>query len=167
MSLKEPDSRLELDVRVADQRWEDVLGDVDTFCARVLACAAAYMNAKGEVSVLFTADPEIQELNREWRGIDKPTDVLSFPYSGPDLPGGVQPLGDIALAFETSMRDAQSMERAMPRHAAHLLVHGFLHLLGHDHIEPGDAAVMEPLEVAILAQLGWPDPYDSRFEGEA
>lgn len=156
---------LSLDVRVADERWEKALGDIDALCARVLGCAAARMGQGGEVSILFTADPEMQHLNRTWRGKDAPTDVLSFPAGdGPDIPGAPVLLGDIALGYETSAKDAASMDRPMEFHAAHLLVHGFLHLLGHDHLEPADAAVMEPLEVQILADLGWPDPYDSRYD---
>lgn len=158
--------QLETDVRVADPRWESALGDVERLCAEVLGLAAAKMHRGGEVAILLTDDAEMQALNRQWRGFDKPTDVLSFPYSGPRLPGAVQPLGDIAIALETSLRDAAAMDRPIAFHATHLLVHGYLHLLGHDHIAPADAAVMEKLEVAILAELGWPDPYDSRHDGE-
>lgn len=160
------DASLELDVRTADPRWIEALGDVDQLCARVLGRAAVRMQRGGDVSILFTDDAEMQDLNRAWRKLDKPTDVLSFPYSGPRLPGPSQPLGDIALGFGTALRDAGTMDRQMTFHASHLLVHGFLHLLGYDHIETGDAAVMEKLEVAILADLGWPDPYDSRYDGE-
>ncbi len=155
---------LSLDVRVADPRWAEALGDIDALCARVLGCAAAEMKQGGDVSILFTADPEMQDLNKRWRGLDKPTDVLSFPADAPDIPGAPKLLGDIALSYETSAKDAASMDRGMDFHASHLLVHGYLHLLGYDHIKAADAAVMEPLEVKILAALGWPDPYDSRYE---
>jgi probable rRNA maturation factor len=159
VSLEAPVLELAPDVRIEDARWGEVLGDVDALCQRVLAHAAARMKTGGAVSVLFTADAEMQALNRRWRGLDKPTDVLSFPADGPDIPGEPVHLGDIALGFETSLRDAHDMDRPAEAHISHLLVHGFLHLLGYDHIEPADAAVMEPLEAEILAGLGLPDPY--------
>lgn len=151
---------LSLDVRVADPRWS-VLGDPEGLAAHVLGLAAGHMLAGGEVALLFTDDAEMQALNRQWRGLDKPTDVLSFPSGQPDLPGQPRLLGDIALGFETALKDAETMHRPFEAHASHLLIHGFLHLLGYDHIEPEDAQVMEPLETDILARLGWPDPYAS------
>jgi probable rRNA maturation factor len=152
---------LSVDIRIADPRWEAALGDIDALAARALGCAASRMATGGEVSILLTADPEMRELNRQWRGFDKPTDVLSFPSDGPVIPGEPKHLGDIAIAYETAMRDAETMQRPADAHACHLLVHGFLHLLGYDHIESADAAVMEPLETQILADLGWPDPYST------
>lgn len=149
---------LAIDLRVADPRWE-ALGDVGAFAAHVLGRAAAHMKATGEIAILMTDDAEMHALNRRWRGMDKPTDVLSFPSDGPDIPGQPQYLGDIALGYETSLRDAEAMRRPFEAHASHLLVHGFLHLLGYDHVDPEDAKVMEPLEADILAGLGWPDPY--------
>ncbi|MBI1360568.1 MAG: rRNA maturation RNase YbeY [Alphaproteobacteria bacterium] len=143
-----------------------MLGDPEAVCTRALRAAAARMDAVGEVSVLLTNDVEMRELNVQWRGIDKATDVLSFPYSGSGIPGQPRPLGDIALGLETAKRDADLMERAFEAHVSHLLVHGFLHLLGYDHIESADAAVMEPLEAGILAGLGWPDPYRTGPYGE-
>jgi len=103
--------------------------------------------------------PEGGGLNKQWRGFDKPTDVLSFPSDGPDFPGAPRLLGDIALGYETSTADAAKLSRPLDAHISHLVLHGFLHLLGYDHIEPADAAVMEKLEAEILAELGWPDPY--------
>lgn len=152
---------LVFDARIGDPRWSEVLGDVEALCERVLSQACAHMKTGGEVSVLFTDDVEMQDLNKRWRGLDKPTDVLSFPSDGPEIPGEPAYLGDIALGFETSMRDAAQMKRPAEAHISHLLVHGFLHLLGYDHIESADAAVMEPLEAEILAGLGLPDPYAS------
>jgi probable rRNA maturation factor len=151
---------LSLDVRVADSRWR-ALGDPEALAARVLGLSATHMQAGGEVALLFTDDAEMRALNRQWRGLDKPTDVLSFPSGQPDLPGQPRLLGDIALGFETALRDAETMHRPFEGHASHLLIHGFLHLLGYDHIDPEDAQVMEPLETEILARLGWPDPYAS------
>jgi probable rRNA maturation factor len=113
----------------------------------------------GEVSVLFTNDAEMRALNGRWRNIDKATDVLSFPADGPEIPNAAKLLGDIALGYETAFNDSERMNRTFESHVSHLLIHGFLHLLGYDHITDEDAAVMEPLEVKILAGLGWPDPY--------
>ena len=113
----------------------------------------------GEMAVLLTDDAEMHALNQQWRGIDKPTDVLSFPSESPEIPGQPQYLGDVAVGYETALRDAEAMQRPFEGHISHLLVHGFLHLLGYDHIEAADATIMEPLEAEILAGLGWPDPY--------
>ena len=151
---------LSLDLRVADPRWE-ALGDVDALAAHVLGRAAVRMKSSGELAILFTNDAEMRVLNSQWRGLDKPTDVLSFPSDQPEIPGQPQYLGDVALGYETALRDAETMQRPFPGHVSHLLIHGFLHLLGYDHIETKDAQVMEPLETEILAGLGWPDPYAS------
>jgi probable rRNA maturation factor len=149
---------LSIDLRIADPRWE-ALGDIDAFAARVLGHAANCMKEHGELSVLLTSDAEMQALNKQWRGLDKPTDVLSFASRDPEIPGQPQYLGDVAIGFETSWRDAETMKRPFNGHISHLMIHGFLHLLGYDHIETDDAKVMEPLEAQILAGLGWPDPY--------
>lgn len=158
MSATPASEIISVDLRVADPRWES-LGNLEAFAARVLGHAAGHMKAGGELSVLLTDDAELHALNKQWRGLDKPTDVLSFPSDDPEIPGQPQYLGDIALSFETAFRDAESMKRPFEGHTAHLLIHGYLHLLGYDHIEADDAKVMEPLEAQILAGLGWPDPY--------
>jgi probable rRNA maturation factor len=159
VSVAAESETLEIDVRVADPRWQAALGDIEALARRVLGHASLQTTSGGEVSILMTSDSEMRDLNRRWRGIDKPTDVLSFPGKGPQAPDAPVHIGDIALAFETSQRDAEEMNRPFDGHVSHLLVHGFLHLLGYDHIEPEDAALMEPLEASILAGLGWPDPY--------
>jgi probable rRNA maturation factor len=111
-----------------------------------------------ELSVVLTDDAEQQELNRQWRGIDKPTNVLSFPQIEPFAPvAGL--LGDIILARETLEREAAELGTSFTDHFTHLLVHGFLHLLGYDHVEEADALAMEALETQILQSLGIADPY--------
>jgi probable rRNA maturation factor len=111
-----------------------------------------------ELSIVLTDDAEQQELNRQWRGIDKPTNVLSFPQIEPFAPlAGI--VGDIVLARETLEREAAELQKPMADHFTHLVVHGFLHILGYDHVEDSDALVMEALETQILASLGVPDPY--------
>ena len=107
----------------------------------------------GEVSLVFTDDAGIRRLNATWRGKDKPTNVLSFPQVAGPL------LGDIVLAAETVGREAALAGKPFEDHIAHLVVHGFLHLLGYDHEADADAEKMEELERVALKRLGIPDPY--------
>lgn len=146
---------IELDLRVAEPAWSDALPELTAICERALAAGAAQKNASGEVSLLLTADSEIQTLNRDWRGKDKPTDVLSFPADPLDAPF----LGDIAVSLGVTATDATARGIGLNQHLSHLLIHGLLHLLGHDHKDDTEAAEMEALEIAALASLGWPDPY--------
>ena len=146
---------IDLDLRVEAPTWSDLIPELQATCERALHAGAALTEAKGEVSLLLTDDAEIQVLNRDWRGKDKPTDVLSFPSSEIDRPF----LGDIAIALETMRKDAAMKDIELAQHLSHLLIHGFLHLLGHDHKDDTEAAEMETLEIAALASLGWPDPY--------
>lgn len=144
---------------VAAGGWPDGLEPVVT---RAIMAAVTEAKPKfagvSEVSVLLTDDAEQQELNRQWRGIDKSTNVLSFPQLEPFSPvSGL--VGDITLALETVQREAEEMGIGFEAHFTHLVVHGFLHLLGHDHIEDDEAKVMESLETKILAGLGIADPY--------
>ncbi|TWG92405.1 putative rRNA maturation factor [Mesorhizobium sp. J18] len=122
--------------------------------------AGAALPEGAEVSIVFTDDAHIRGLNAEWRGKDKPTNVLSFP-AGPTLPGSVQPpiLGDIVLARETILREAQEQAKPVEDHLSHLVVHGFLHLLGYDHETDDEAEAMEALERQILQGLAIADPY--------
>jgi probable rRNA maturation factor len=126
----------------------------------------ALANERLEASLLFTSDAEIHQLNREWRQRDKPTNVLSFPMlEREDLlalasEGPPEMLGDIALAYETCAREAEAKGIPLEHHAAHLIVHGLLHLAGHDHeISDVDAEAMEALETKALAVMGIADPY--------
>jgi probable rRNA maturation factor len=122
---------------------------------QALAAAAAAEQKRGEVSVLLGGDVDVAKLNKAFRGKDGPTNVLSFP--GPR----VEPrfLGDIALAAETVAAEAEFQGKRFEHHAAHLVVHGFLHLLGYDHENPADADIMEGRERAILVSMGIEDPY--------
>jgi probable rRNA maturation factor len=146
---------IELDLRIADPAWTEAIPDITAICETALNAGAAQMSASGEVSVLLTDNDNIQTLNKDWRGKDKPTDVLSFPSDPMDRPF----LGDIALAFGVTQMDAADRALDLPQHVSHLLIHGLLHLLGHDHKDDTEAAEMESLEIAALASLGWPDPY--------
>jgi len=119
-----------------------------------------------ELAVMLTDDSGIRTLNNNWRGIDKPTNVLSFPAlqpTGTATPSDVpRMLGDIAIAYETTRKEADDEQKPFDHHLSHLAVHGFLHLIGHDHENDDDAEAMEGLEQEILAHLGIPDPYADR-----
>lgn len=119
-----------------------------------------------EVAVKLSDDAEVQSLNANYRGKDKPTNVLSFPMVQPDLlqslensDDGEALLGDIILARETCAAEAAEKDISLHQHATHLMVHGTLHLLGYDHENEADAERMEDLEVKALASLGLPNPY--------
>ncbi len=148
-------------------------GEWEALAERAAGAAAevepALANARLHTSVLFTSDAEVHTLNREWRDRDKPTNVLSFPMLerrdllelAPD--GPPEMLGDIALAHETCAREAVEKGISLEHHATHLIVHGLLHLAGHDHVDSDELAEkMEALEIAALAKLGIADPYGDR-----
>ncbi|PBC08249.1 rRNA maturation RNase YbeY [Mesorhizobium sp. WSM3859] len=129
---------------------------------RAVAAAFAQTGTNGtsELSVVFSDDAHIRTLNAEWRGKDKPTNVLSFP-AFPFPKGGKLPpmLGDIVLASETVADEAALEDKPLENHITHLVVHGLLHLLGHDHETDAEAEEMEAIERAALARLAIPDPY--------
>jgi len=148
-------------------------GDWSGLAERAAGAAAAVApelaNPRLSASLLFTGDAEVHALNREWRGRDKPTNVLSFPMLTRDVlaalaqDGPPELLGDVALAHETCAREAQEKGVSLADHAAHLIVHGLLHLAGHDHVGcDTQAAAMERLEIAALEKLAIPDPYGDR-----
>lgn len=144
--------------------WEALASRAATALVTV---APELANPRLCASLLFTNDAEVHALNREWRGKDKPTNVLSFPMLEReellDLAANGPPemLGDIALAHETCLREAAEKGVAIDAHAAHLIVHGLLHLAGHDHeIGPAEATAMEALEIKALALIAIADPYD-------
>jgi len=135
---------------------------------RAIAAAASHndMALHGQVALVLTDDATIRGLNRQWRGQDKPTNVLSFPDAAakgrpPDgrAREADDSFGDIAIAFETVAREAEAEGKPVLDHLAHLAVHGFLHLTGFDHESDGEAEAMEQRERDILARLGVPDPY--------
>ncbi len=113
-----------------------------------------------ELSIVLSDNEQVQTLNQAWRNIDKPTNVLSFPVvevAIGEIPGLL--LGDIVFAYETIAKEAKNFDISFNHHFTHLVIHGFLHIFGYDHIEDKDAEVMEALEIACLAQLGITNPY--------
>jgi probable rRNA maturation factor len=162
-----PASPLHIDIRVESQLWDGQPLAEKTVRNSILAAAAVLSTAGGEVSIVLTDDSAIRSLNRNWRGIDKPTNVLSFPASGPDIGEGTRLLGDIVIAFETLKWECADENRDFLHHLAHLAVHGFLHLNGHDHQTDAQAEAMEGLERKIMARLNMPDPYRAHDFGNA
>lgn len=146
-------------ITVAHAAWTAAVSDPAAVCsaaARVALGAVSAPDAStGTVSILLADDARLCGLNRQFRGVDRPTNVLAFP-SGPN-PDDF--LGDIAVAFETSSREAADADISLADHLSHLVIHGTLHLLGHDHVDPGEAEAMETLERALLDRLGIADPY--------
>ncbi|CDO37304.1 rRNA maturation RNase YbeY [Novosphingobium sp. KN65.2] len=158
---------LEIDIEEPWPESTDWAELTERACAALGTVAPELANPRLITSILFTSDAEVHVLNREWREKDKPTNVLSFPMLERDqvldltAEGPPEMLGDIALAFETCAREAAEKGVSVADHATHLVVHGLLHLAGHDHeISDADAEAMEALETKALAQLGIADPYD-------
>ena len=159
----------EIIVDVADEAWLTKVPDAEELCARVatvtLGAAATLVDLPAErleVSLLLTDDSQVRELNRDYRGQDKPTNVLSFAAldsDSPIPPDGPILLGDVIIARETAEREATDEDKTLVHHLSHLVVHGVLHLLGYDHNEDDEAEEMESLERSVLAGLGVPDPY--------
>ena len=145
----------EIDIQIASPLWTAEPRAEETARAAIAAAAAACA-ATGSVSVLLSDDAAIRALNRDWRHIDKATNVLSFPAAR-EAGGGF--LGDIVVAYETLARESADEDREFLHHLAHLAVHGFLHLVGYDHQSDAEAGEMEALESRIMRSLNMPDPY--------
>jgi len=150
---------LKIDMVVESALWKQ--HDVKAIVRRAVAQAAAMLSTPAaELAILLTDDSAIRSLNRTWRGVDKATNVLSFPTA---RAGGRPPLiGDIVLAFETIAGEARAQGKPFAHHVAHLAVHGFLHLIGFDHVRHEDAEAMEQVERDVLRRMAIPDPYRPR-----
>ena len=152
---------VDLTVETGDWPPEEELAAIVTRAIEATVSELGIVPPEGcELGVVFTDDDEIAILNAQWRGKDKPTNVLSFP-SGIPSPTGQLPLllGDIVLAWRTINAEAALDGKPFDHHLTHLVVHGILHLLGYDHEEEQEAEVMEALERRVLAKLAIPDPY--------
>lgn len=158
----------EVEVLVVAEVWAAEPQAEEIIQRAIAAAAHAIVSAESEaeLAVMLTDDPGIRTLNANWRGIDKPTNVLSFPALPPLSPPrpGDPPrmLGDIAIAYETTRREADEEGKAFADHLSHLAIHGYLHLVGYDHENDADADMMEQLERDILAGLRIADPYADR-----
>ncbi|MBC6440624.1 MAG: rRNA maturation RNase YbeY [Rhodospirillales bacterium] len=161
-----------IDLAIDDPAWLTALPGATSTARAALTAAldAACPGCPAEVTLVLADDGRVRDLNRAWRGIDRATNVLSFPSvarragEAPqrdpgDPPDATVGLGDIIVARETLMREACEAGRPADHHLSHLVVHGTLHLLGYDHDDDGDAEVMEALECDVLAGIGVPDPY--------
>lgn len=157
-----------LDIAVggpAESAWTEALPGIEGLVNR--AVAAAWQAGDGadaapegaEIAIVLADDALVQGLNRDYRGQDKPTNVLSFSADDPGAPGRPRMMGDVVLALETIRREAGEQGKTLADHLGHLTIHGVLHLLGHDHETEAEAEAMETLETAILAGLGIADPY--------
>ncbi len=159
---RQPPAAHIVDVTVADDRWSRAITGVEAVCRAAAGAALAGHVGPVEVAILLADDARLRSLNQTFRGIDRPTNVLSFPAHQPGAAPPVVPghlLGDIAIAFQTTRDEAADQAIKFAHHLTHLVVHGTLHLLGHDHQTDADAQVMEARERDLLAGLGVPDPY--------
>lgn len=153
---------VEVAITVAEPSWNQAVPNCNEIVRTAAQTAAAgRLDDNGaEISILLADDQLLCELNRRYRGIDAATNVLSFTDgTSPPVPGAMRLLGDVAVALETTRREAAAEGLDITEHLAHLVVHGVLHLFGYDHETDVDAVVMERLETSILAELGIKDPY--------
>lgn len=150
----------QIDVIVRSVRWRKHPTAKTIVKTAVLAAANAVSTRPTELAIVLSDDSAIRALNRDWRGKNAPTNVLSFPAAAPGKARSASPyVGDIVIAYQTTAREALAEGKPFNDHLAHLAVHGFLHLLGYDHDNDRDAQKMERLERKILKRLAVPDPY--------
>lgn len=175
---------LDIDILIEAEEWGG-RSDHEAAIRAALDAAAAYLSSRGStpspprptpmslpgqaaLAVALIDDATIRRLNRDFRGIDKATNVLAFPAAPPPAAdtarAAPRQLGDIAIAHGVTAREAEEAGKPFNHHLSHLAIHGFLHLLGHDHDRDDRADEMERLERAILAELGIPDPYAAPIE---
>jgi probable rRNA maturation factor len=148
-------SPAEIEVIIGDARWRRAVRNPGAWCRAAAGAALDAAAARtAAVRVALDNDRRLRALNRDFRGIDRPTNVLSFPDGSGRGVGG-----DVAIALETVRREARLQDKSVRAHLAHMVVHGVLHLCGHDHARARPAARMENLERRALARLGVADPY--------
>ena len=159
-----------VDLVIEEPLWESA--GLEQLAERGVAATLSHLGLQPgdwDVVVMGCDDARIAALNADFRGKPQPTNVLSWPSEErgaeiegewPESPTGDPELGDLAIAYETCLREAESGDKPLNEHALHLVVHGTLHLLGYDHVRDGDGDLMESLEIAILAKLGVPNPYE-------
>jgi len=149
-------SKVELTLTIEERAWRKAWPKLKRDISELMALATAHpklsRKAAGVVSVVLAGDESLRRLNRDFRGKDKATNVLSFGDP-------VEPLGGIAVSYQTVEREAEGQGKLFLNHAKHMILHGFLHLLGYDHTTKKAASLMEGIEIAILRDLGIPNPY--------
>jgi probable rRNA maturation factor len=163
-------ARLRVALEIEDPRWRAAIPGAADLMERAIGIALEGLpdGRPIEVGVRLVDDGTIRGLNRDWRGQDKPTNVLSFPMGDPtpvidaDFPWLI---GDIVMSFDTVLVESARDGKAVDHHAAHLAIHAALHLIGHDHEDEEEARAMEALEVSLLARLGVDDPYAAAHAG--
>lgn len=166
----------QLNTDIADKRWEEKLPNVCDICQTAFSIAIKYLKLNNlsnllnvdkplSINLLLSDNNEIQALNKEFRKLNKPTNVLSFAnIDDPDFEEYIQHeeiinLGDIIIAFETMENEANIKQISLQNHLCHLLIHGILHLFGYDHQQDNEAEEMEGIEILILQQINIPNPY--------
>jgi probable rRNA maturation factor len=153
----------QIEVIVRSSRWRSEPRAAAMVRKAIRAAAEVASTPHAELAIVLSDDSAIRALNRDWRGENAPTNVLSFPAPAPCRTAGASlHIGDIVIAYRTTTREAKAEGKPFNHHLAHLAVHGFLHLLGYDHDNDRKARVMERLERTILARIGIPDPYATR-----
>lgn len=163
--MKQSEPKLDIVLEAEDPRWLQALPNVSLLLKKALTLALTGLPAGNhaiEVGVRLVDDGTIQGLNRDWRGRDKPTNVLSFPLGDPgpvtdeDFPWLI---GDIVMSYDTVVAESIRDLKPLEHHVVHLAIHAALHLIGHDHEDEAEAEAMEAAEVSLLDNLGIPDPY--------
>jgi len=178
MAESTPRARLRIAITIPCRAWLRRVPDAPARCRRLARAAlkAGGFDVRGlgsrsvELSLVLGDDALLRQLNRDFRAKDKPTNVLSFPALDPgeainaNAPGRppIIPIGDVAIAYETTAYEAREQGKTLAAHLSHLVVHGVLHLLGYDHLSKAQATEMETLETAVLARFGLSDPYRDR-----
>jgi len=167
------DPSIEIAVSLECPAWAETLPDVAAWVERIArlaldGCPDDRPEGALELSVVLADDDTVRALNRDWRGKDAPTNVLSFAAldddEAPVVEGAPLLLGDVILAWETVAAEAQAQHKPLTEHLAHLVIHGVLHLIGFDHEDEDEAVEMETLETRLLATLGIADPYQDEDE---
>ena len=169
--------QIDLQIETEEPRWNEAISDIGSVAQKVKTATFDYVVRHEDVDLLtfdkpiivnlcLSDDAHVRQLNRDFRNQDKPTNVLSFAnidfedFDAQNSPFSEIELGDIIIAYETMVREAEAENITLYAHFCHLLVHGFLHILGFDHIEDDEAEYMECFEKTILQSIGIDNPYE-------